>query len=302
MRSHRLSTAAVLLMTLAACSDGSPEPEVEQTVNGSPSSAAAEAAGSRQSLELTDEGEPRRYDVYAPPDIDATGPAPLVVVLPGTNVALEDLERTTGFDLLADEEGFLVVYVDSREGTFDARLCCNGTDRDVAFVQAVIADVAAELPVDPTRVYAAGFSAGAAMSYKLAVSAPETFAAVAPVSGGFYPDPGAPAPEAIVPDPAPSVITFAGGADPDFDDILAGTQLWRLGAGCDSPTDSSVSGGEGLAVSAAECADGSTVAVYTVQDMGHAWPGGAEGGFGDPDAGLDATRLIWDFFSTLRRR
>lgn len=300
MRAHRLGAAAILLAALAACSGGSPEPVAEQT--GTSTSAVAEPAGSLQSLELTDEGEPRRYDLYVPPGIDSAGPAPLVVVLPGTNVTLDDLQRTTRFDLLADEEGFLVVYVDSREGTFDARLCCNGTDRDVAFVQAVIAEVAAELPVDPTRVYATGFSAGAAMSYKLAISAPGTFAAVAPVSGGFYPDPGAPAPEAIVPDPAPSVITFVGGADTDYDDILAGTELWRLGAGCESPSESAVPGGDGLALSSAECADGSAVAVYTVQDMGHSWPGGAEGGFGDPNADLDATRLIWDFFSPIRLR
>jgi len=54
----------------------------------------------------------------------------------------------------------------------------------------VLAEVAATWPLDPARVYATGFSAGAAMSYKLAVRTPDVFAAIAPVSGGLFPDHG----------------------------------------------------------------------------------------------------------------
>ena len=39
------------------------------------------------------------------------------------------------------------------------------------------------LPVDPTRVYAAGMSNGAAMSHRLACERPERYAAIVAVAG-----------------------------------------------------------------------------------------------------------------------
>ncbi len=175
-----------------------------------------EPAGALQSFELPDAGTPRRYDVYAPPSARQGERLTAVVVMPGTNVALGSLRSTTEFDLLADTEGFLVVYVDAGVGGFDTRLCCGGTDRDVEFVESVLAEVAESWALDPKQVYATGFSAGAAMSYKLAARAPDVFAAVAPVSGGFFPDPRVPDPQDAVPASAPSVIAFAGGTDPGY--------------------------------------------------------------------------------------
>lgn len=301
MRLPLLVPALSLLAALTACTD-TPDPAppatstVEETSESASTSAgpAAAPAGRLETRELDDGGEARRYDVYAPPA--AGTPLPVVVVLPGTGVALETLRETTQFDRLADAEDFLVVYVDAPEAGFDARLCCGGTDRDVDFVLAVLDDVEADWPLDRSRVYASGFSAGAAMSYKLAVRAPGDFAAVAPVSGGFYPDPRVDDPESAVPDQAPSVISFAGTADPDYDDIAGGVALWRLGATCDRPAATSVDGAEGVLGSVADCG-ASDVTFYTVEGMGHAWPGGTGDGFGDTGSGLDASGLIWAFFA-----
>ena len=146
----------------------------------------------------------------------------------------------TRFDAVADDAGFLVVYVDSHDGTYDTRLCCKDTDRDVTFVQSVLAAVGERWPVDPKRVYAAWLSIGAAMTYKLAVRSPGTFAAVAPVSGGFFPDPAVPDPAAAVSSPPPSVITFLGGTDSSYQDFTDGVDLWRRGAGCGEPSQTSV--------------------------------------------------------------
>lgn len=294
------ASIAVAAALLAACSGAPTDPIDPPAVS---TTVPVEPAGELQSFELPDAGTPRRYDVYAPPTAEAGGPRPAVVVMPGTNIALESLRSTTGFDLVADTEGFLVVYVDAGVDGFDGRLCCGGTDRDVDFVRSVLAAVDAQWPIDPDRVYATGFSAGAAMSYKLAVRAPEVFAAVAPVSGGFYPDPRADAPEAIVPAEAPSLLAVTGSADQDYADILAGVDLWRLGAGCAPETRTAVEATVGVERSVAECNGGSAVEVYTVADMGHSWPGGAgDTGFGDRASGLVATQVIWEFFATHSRR
>jgi phospholipase/carboxylesterase len=50
-------------------------------------------------------------------------------------------------------------------------------------LRAFIGEMAAELPIDPTRVYAGGFSMGAAMSAALALSEPERIAGAMVLSG-----------------------------------------------------------------------------------------------------------------------
>lgn len=306
MRRHLVVCAITLVSALSACSgDPTAAPPSTSTAASTSTPTASSlppAAGTLTTFQLDDAGTSRRYDVYVPPAGPATEPSPVVVVLPGSNVTPEAMRELTAFDLLADTEGFLVVYVDARSEGLDNRLCCGGTDRDVDFVRAVLAEVGTTMAIDPDRVYATGFSAGAAMSYKLAVRAPDLFAAVAPVSGGFYPDPRVASPENTVPASAPSVIAFAGGVDPDYDDILGGLALWRRGAGCEADVETTVDGTADIGRTAAECADGSAVELYSLPDMGHAWPGGGGAqNFADRRSGLSATDLIWSFFTTHSR-
>lgn len=299
MRLHRSLVLPAAALLLSACSgqEGDPAGTTDATTGTSTGSAAAEPAGELQSFELADQGQPRRYDVYAPPGADGGTPLPVVVVLPGSNMAPESMRTLTGLDLLADSEDFVVAYVAAGPDGLDSRLCCGGTDGDVDYIRAVVAAMSGQWAVDPGRVYATGFSAGASMAYKLAVRAPDLFAAVAPVSGGFYPDPVSDTPESVVPAAAPAVITFTGDEDPDFDDILAGVDLWRLGAGCAAPADSEVEGPQGVARSVADCSDAGPVELYTVTGMGHSWPGGTDGeSFADGESGLLASELIWEFF------
>jgi polyhydroxybutyrate depolymerase len=55
---------------------------------------------------------------------------------------------------------------------------------DVGFMRLIIDDVAARRRLDRARVYATGHSNGGYMSYRLACSASDVVAAVAPVSAG----------------------------------------------------------------------------------------------------------------------
>ena len=60
--------------------------------------------------------------------------------------------------------------------------CTSGVD-DVAYTRALLADLGRRIAVDPKRVFASGFSDGAAMTQRLACESADLFAAVAPVSG-----------------------------------------------------------------------------------------------------------------------
>ncbi|WP_247662264.1 hypothetical protein [Micromonospora sp. U21] len=52
----------------------------------------------------------------------------------------------------------------------------------------------------------------------------------------------------------------------------------------------------------AGCADGSDVNVYTIENMGHSWPGATSGQLAASAAGLSATDLMWEFFAAHPRK
>ena len=149
---------------------------------------------------------------------------------------------------------------------------------------------------DPDRVYATGISNGGDMSFKLAVEAGGTFAAIGAVSGGFI---GAPAARAdYAPKRPVSVITIIGRLDPNYGSFEAGVKTWQERLACE-PT--ATKRAAAYTRAASRCADGSDVEVYTLPELGHSWPGATAGQLADSDAGLRATDVLWSFFAAHRR-
>ena len=243
----------------------------------------------------------------------ARGGRPLVLVLHGLGGSGAGIEwRTNGtFDRLADRDGAVVIYPEALgdphrwdEGG-DAR--SGAAPDDLAFLAALVEAAVTELGVDRKRVFAAGFSDGASMVYRLACERSELVAAVAPVSGGMVPDVvracarGAPV----------SIIGMHGTADPIAPfgpGIRDGIAAWAKRDGCPpAPRASQLpdldphDGTRTRVDLFAPCAGGTAVAFYEIEGGGHAWPGGATvRGLrrrGNTPRDFDAGAAIWDFFS-----
>ena len=133
-------------------------------------------------------GLKRTYLTYVPRGL-ARG-APLVVVMHGSgqNGAQTRIWTGYGFERLADEHGFAVVYPDGYEGYWNA---CNIVGDysanklnidDVGFLTGMVDKLVTEIGVDPGRVFATGISRGGHMAFRLALEAPSRFRAVAAVS------------------------------------------------------------------------------------------------------------------------
>jgi polyhydroxybutyrate depolymerase len=133
-------------------------------------------------------GLKRGYLTYVPRGL-AKG-APLVVVMHGSgeNGAQMRIETGYGFERLADEHGFAVVYPNAYEGYWDVcsivgDVGANGIDiDDMGFLTGMVDKLIAEIGVDRGRVFAAGSSRGGSMAFRLALEAPSRFRAVAAVS------------------------------------------------------------------------------------------------------------------------
>lgn len=142
----------------------------------------------------------------------ASGRIPLVVNSHAWGAWPSAQAMLSGFDKLADEEGFAIVYPRGYDlgqpiaafqlplpggvgYSFNAGACCphatTNKRQDVQFIRDLVAHVAQLLPmasgqameIDETRIYATGMSNGGFFTNRLACEARDLFAAVAPVSG-----------------------------------------------------------------------------------------------------------------------
>lgn len=137
-------------------------------------------------------GRQRSYVLHLPARYDGRRPMPLVLAFHGAGTNGPIMAYASGLSATADREGFIVVYPNG-SGKDNLMLVWNaggfhgpGADQlpdDVAFVRALLDDVASLARVNRKRVFATGMSNGGMMCYRLAVELSDRIAAIAPVSG-----------------------------------------------------------------------------------------------------------------------
>ncbi len=178
------------------------------------SMAQAPASGKVEKMALRVGERDRTYLVYVP---EKLGPGrPLVLALHGTFGNGEGMRHETGFgfEKLASQYGFVVVYPDALMAAWnDCRKHNSSRPQnvdDVGFLREVIRVAVAQYGSDPGRVFLFGFSGGAHMAYRMAWEAPQDIAAVASVGGNLPP------PDAVTcmsNDKTPRVLMIKGKAD-----------------------------------------------------------------------------------------
>jgi len=124
------------------------------------------------------DGRRRNYHLYVPSSYDPSQPMPLVLDFHGFTSNAGEQMSTTGMNSIAEKEGFLVAYPNAISGDWTLT-----EDHGLSFTDAVLDTIDNSYAVDATRVYATGMSQGGMMSYLLGAARPNTFAAVASVTG-----------------------------------------------------------------------------------------------------------------------
>ena len=156
------------------------------------------------------DGHPRQFIVYVPRRPRTSAPAPLVFMFHGGSGTGEQFLRISGWREQADATGLIAVFPTrcargrwTRAGSdalehftlaseIDLGIRPPGYPAgapwpadDVGFVDAMVADIGAGLPIDRHRMYASGFSNGAAFTARLAVERSRVLAAAAFSGGGL---------------------------------------------------------------------------------------------------------------------
>ncbi len=271
--------------------------------------------GQGHSLRLDWRGEARKVLLHDPPDA-AGRRLPLVLALHGTGGTGRIMATLSGLSRLADREGFRVAYPQAlgEPGTEDpARGAAwnagpgfgcplhPGAD-DGGFLQAVVERVERHGPVDPRRIYVAGFSNGARMATRMALEASGWVAAIAAVAGSPVdgPAPARPVPTLAFHGTEDRHIPYLGGTGSQGRRLAAPAApgawaRWATLMGCDQGPEQTWRGPHAL-----DRWRGGEVEVglWTVAGMGHAWPGGRAyaPGADAPAPDLPAAELIWAFF------
>jgi polyhydroxybutyrate depolymerase len=267
---------------------------------------------------LASSGGTRGYSLHVPPGWDGASPLPVLLVFHG--VPQGDVRALTGFDAIADESGFAVAYPRSRDQDWavGCTACTNaarGGIDDVRFVEDVLDDLAAALPLDSTRIWAVGFSQGALLSHFLACEIPDRIAAFASVAATMIEqvvvgcEPARQVPWMFVHGSEDPVLPAAGesGAFARTISIETTAAIWADFDGCgEDPVVTELPDAgdqERTRVRLHDwsgCEAGTDVQWYEVLGGGHVWPGSpvdfaAEFGFESPD--LDTSRAIAEFVS-----
>lgn len=123
------------------------------------------------------------------PDTLPNNPA-LVVVLHGCTQTAAAYDAGSGWSMLADRHGFVVLYPEQQRAN-NPGLCFNwyapeDTRRDrgeAASIRAAIAAILRDHNIDRTRVFVTGLSAGGAMTSAMLATYPEVFAGGAILAG-----------------------------------------------------------------------------------------------------------------------
>jgi polyhydroxybutyrate depolymerase len=127
--------------------------------------------------EFGKQGSIRSYELYLP--ASAPNPAPLVVALHRFTESGSIMARLTGFNDLADQEGFVVLYPNGPGRRFE--FLADEDRDDGQLILRMIEDVAVSVAIDRKRIYLTGASNGGFLTHRMACLFPETFAAAAPV-------------------------------------------------------------------------------------------------------------------------
>lgn len=268
----------------------------------------------------------REYIIYAPAHYNTKTSNAAVIVLHGGGESAQYIMDETGWTSKSDQKGFLAVFPEGTrpDSSKPAGLKTNqqtwsdGSGRfphhehrnieDIAFMEKVIDNIISSFGVDSRHIFVTGFSNGASMTLRVGVELSDRVAAIAPVAGGLWVE------EPKLNQPV-SLLYISGTKDPlpkesrvRFNEetvaIKAPVQnlasVWAEMIECPTRASSSEKNNVRKVVYS-PCKEGHEVNIYSIEGLGHVWPGGKTFLEQSPESPTNifyATDIIWEFFET----
>lgn len=276
------------------------------------------------------QGIERNYLLHLPPVEFMLRSMPVVVNIHGGGGTAKGTSRLNKdrFNELADQEGFIVVYPNAidkswNDGRSQILKPRNKNVDDVGFIAAIIEELKQIYDVDLTRIYATGMSNGGFMTTRLLCDRADLFrggaVVTASISKEYFPN--------CAPSQRVGVLVMNGTDDPlvpydggqikvfrktrgeilSTDDYL---NFWITQNQCDTQSttemvpDTNTNDGSSVSIQSFECDPKYPVVLYKIKGGGHTWPGGKQylgkRIIGTTNRDINACDVIWDFFKNLQ--
>lgn len=241
-------------------------------------------------------GGERPAALFVPDDYDARKAYPLLILLHGYSASGFAQDAYLSLSPRVTDEGFVFLRPD---GTMNSEgylfwnaspSCCDfentGVD-DVAYIRGLIAEAKAALNIDPDRVYLLGHSNGGFMSLRMACDASDQVTGILSIAGSIAREtvdaagctPARPVSVVLVHGTLDSDIRYDGSADwtHPFLSAPATRDLWKGLDGCAGDAvsgaaadlDDETAGDETVPAGWTGCAQGTSVALWTMTGSGH---------------------------------
>ena len=292
-------------------------------------------------LSLLSGGKVRTYLRYVPPGVSPTTPLPIVLDLHGLGSNMTQQEAVTEFEKLAATEHFIVLTpngLDSRWNTIDQRPNADVFFIEQLLDRTMLQQCVDAARVYSTG-YSDGGLMSSVLACQLA-NRITAIAVVSGLTHGPGCRPSRPVPVMVFWGEQDLVLPFYGGLGEALRDLLSGKPIpanlkaptapvahqdgfppveqvvsaWADTDGCPSPPAKVEVASDVQERIYYECRDAASIRFYVVSDGGHAWPGSeieSAAGAANPTGQaaiigyttmkIDATDLIWKFFSQYAR-
>jgi polyhydroxybutyrate depolymerase len=303
-----------LSLSLSACASKSSSPSTPP-VDGSTPGPVVTTDGGPDAAADGGVLAKRPYTLFVPDAYDATKATPFLFMLHGYGATAAAEEALMQLSATAQAHNFLYAYADGTRDSQGKRFwnatdaCCNFDHvpvDDVAYIDAILADVASKYNVDPKRFFLVGHSNGAFMSHRYACDRAANVAAIVSLAGATWEDPSLckptmPVAVVEVHGDMDDVIGYDGGTTTDFADASyvypsahATVASWATLDTCTQPLvdggslalDYSIMGNATQVERYGGCAQTSGVELWTMHGSAHI-----------PSLGPNWGESIWTFLS-----
>lgn len=264
--------------------------------------------GKNTRKKITVNGECRTYRLYLPETYDSSKNYPLLIAMHGRYGNSKNMAKSTLFSPLADEFGFIVVYPDGYEkswndGRGEGPAAEKGID-DVQFIETLIETIQNEHTINPKRIYATGMSNGGFMAMRLACELNDKIAAFSSVTGSLSDQldcqPNRSVPVLLIAGTADDLVPYDGGEVANsgtlalgFDSLIG---FWGANNECldfeiTALQSTKDDGTQVEKIEYSNCEKDKSCLLFKVINGGHTWPSG-ENFFGSKVVGLTSTEII----------
>ena len=240
-------------------------------------------ASGKTTRTLLMQGKQRSYLLYIPQSLDRTQPAPVILAFHGGGSTPEQFAKVSQLiERGGDQAGFVIVFPAGYQHFWHAGDDCCGAPLeqgldDVAFVRAVLDDLASVIRVDNQRIFAIGYSNGGNMTYRLACELSDRIAAIAVNASSLSLskcDPKRPVPVLHFHGTADTFHPYSGGqGTTEYDYFKLGApetiRRWARWDGCADETRVTYQKGAAVCETHPTCKQNAEVTLCTIKGMGH---------------------------------